>query len=87
MPQIIATPKTDKLICHVSRDEKRVRFSKQDFSRWLLARKMHVSQIMHGVRKDLSGVERKALLGIGTKYELPRQMLVECDITSSYNTP
>jgi len=84
MPQIIASPKTDKIICHVARDSNLVRFSRSDFNRWLSARKMNPYSTWHGLVAKCGAKELRTLLGFGTKYEIPTQRVIECTITSSF---
>lgn len=84
MPEIIGgPPKSAKIIVHMARDEKKVRFARSDFVRWLQSRGMPES-LLTTMMEALGGKETKALLGVGTSYEIPtRQRLCEFPITPS----
>ena len=84
MPEIIGgPPKSSKIIVHMARDEKRVRFARSDFLRWMESRGMPQS-LLTTMMLELGGKETKALLGCGTAYEIPtRQRLIEFPITPS----
>jgi hypothetical protein len=67
----------------MSRDDKRVRFARSDFLRWMESRGMPQS-LLNTMMIELGGKETKALLGCGTSYEIPtRQRLIEFPITPS----
>lgn len=84
LPEIIGgPPKSNKIIIHMSRDEKKVRFARSDFIRWLQSRGMPES-LLKTMLEQLGGKETKALLGVGTAYEIPaRQRLCEFPVTPS----
>jgi hypothetical protein len=84
MPEIIGgPPKSNKVIVHMARDDRRVRFARSDFVRWLQSRGMPES-LLKVMLDELGGKETKALLGVGTAYEVPtRQRLCEFPITPS----
>lgn len=83
-PQIISSPRSDRIICHMARDDKLIRFSYTDFVRWLTSRGMPVHSTLHKFKVILGSSECKVLLGIGTKYEIPsRQRVIEVPITNS----
>ena len=75
------TPRADRIAYHVSRTEKLMRVPASEFSRWLDLKQLPVYQIMKRMRAEIGYVERKARLGIGTKWELPPQKLLEFDLS------
>jgi hypothetical protein len=58
-----------------------MRVPASEFSRWLDLKQLPVYQIMKRMRAEIGYVERKARLGIGTKWELPPQKLLEFDLS------
>lgn len=74
-------PRSDKIAYHVARDEKRVRIPLAEFTRWLEHRELPVYQTVKRMRAELKCEERRARLGIGTKWELPPQKLLEFDLS------
>lgn len=77
LPEVLASPKSDKLLVHASRDDGKVRVSRSDFVRWLASRDVNFTTVRESLMKVLSMREVKACLGLGTKYELPRQRCLE----------
>lgn len=84
LPEIIGgAPKSAKIIVHISKSEKLVRFARSDFVRWLHSRSIPES-ILTTMLIELKGREMQGMLGIGTSYEIPaRQRLVEIPTTPS----
>jgi hypothetical protein len=83
-PEILITPRSEKIICHQSRDDDLVRFSRSDFVRWLEARGLPSGRIVQTLKTKMGATEKRAKLGIGTKYEIPiAQYLLEVPLTHS----
>jgi hypothetical protein len=83
-PEILITPRSEKIICHQSRDEGLVRFSRSDFVRWLEARGLPSARILQVLKTKMGATEKRAKLGIGTKYEIPiAQYLMEVPLPQS----
>ena len=76
LPQILIAPRSERLICHISREEQLARFSKTDFVQWLNTRKMNPFATLRRLSKELGAVEKKVRLGVGTKYEIPTRQIV-----------
>lgn len=73
-------PRADKIVYHASREENLLRVPRNEIERWLQFRELPVYNIMKQFRDDLGAVEMRAKLGIGTKWELPPQRLLEFDL-------
>lgn len=84
MPEIIGgPPKSAKIIVHIAKAEKRVRFARSDFLRWLRSRGVPDSLLVT-MLEQLNGREMQGMLGIGTAWEIPaRQRLLEFPTTPS----
>ena len=84
MPEIIGgPPKSAKIIVHIAKAEKLIRFSRSDFIRWLRSRAIPDSLIAT-MLEQLGGREMQGMLGIGTAWEIPaRQRLLEFPTTPS----
>lgn len=80
LPEIIVSPKADRLIAHAARDTGAVRFSRVDFLRWL-----NIRQVSFGAFRAQvpTMIERKCRLGIGTKWELPPQRVLEFNMQAA----
>lgn len=78
LPEIVGgSPKADKIIYNVSRDEKLLRVPVSEFMRWAEHRGLPSYTIMKRL-KDVQEVKQiRCRLGLGTKWELPPQRCLQ----------
>lgn len=74
-------PRADKIVYHVSRTENLMRVPRNEIERWLQFRELPVYSIMKRFRDELGASELRTKLGIGTKWELPPQRVLEFDLS------
>jgi hypothetical protein len=74
-------PRADKIVYHVSREENLLRMPRNEIERWLQFRELPVYNIMKRFRDELGAVEMRTKLGMGTKWELPPQRVLEFDLS------
>lgn len=74
-------PRSDKIVYHVSRQEELMRVPRNEIERWLQFRELPVYNLMKKFRDELGAKEMRTQLGIGTKWALPVQRLMEFDLT------
>lgn len=74
------TPKSDKIAYHVSRDQRLVRFSSNEFTNWLLYRGLPPYTVIKRLKEEVKVRSLRCRLGIGTKWELPAQRCFEVSL-------
>ena len=70
-------PQSNKIIIWRSQDDGAIRFSLQDFNRWLLARGESPTHVIRKLKKEHHAIETKSKLALGTKLALPRMQVLE----------
>lgn len=70
-------PRSDRVFCHISREDKLLRLSQADFVRWMTNRNLPAYTILKRLKDEDSAIEIKCSLGIGTKWQLPRQRCLQ----------
>lgn len=77
-PEIVGQlPHSGKIIIWRSLDDAAIRFSRTDFSRWLLSRDESPGSVITKLKRDHKAVETKSSLALGTKLSLPRMQVLE----------
>ena len=80
-PVILSPPRTDKIVYEFARKEGIVRVSKGDFARWLKrSQDIPFSRVSKKFKDELNTVARKTSLGIGTKWQMPRQVCLDIKV-------
>lgn len=74
-------PRSDKIVYHVSREENLMRVPRNEVERWLQYRELPVYNLMKRFKSELGVTELRAQLGVGTKWALPAQRLLEFDLS------
>ena len=77
-PEIVGSlPQSGKVIIWRSTKDKSIRFSRTDFTRWLLSRQESPGSVIERLKRDYKAVETKSQLAFGTKLALPRMQVLE----------
>jgi hypothetical protein len=77
-PIVISAPSAKRIVYQIGRKQDIVRVSKTDFIRWLKeSRDITFNAVVKQLREDLSMVECKTFLGLGTNYQLSRQTCLD----------
>ncbi len=80
-PHIISPPRADKIVYQLAKKQGIVRVSKGDFTTWLKrSKEINWSTVEKRFRQDLSMEQSKTMLGIGTKWQMPRQFCLDMHI-------
>lgn len=83
-PQIISPPRSDRIVYQLGRKQGIVRVSKGDFTTWLKrSKEINYSTVEKQFRRDLNASLTKTMLGIGTKWQMPRQFCLDIHIDFS----
>jgi uncharacterized protein DUF927 len=77
LPEVLGVPRGDKVVYHVSNNQKLIRFPVAEITRWLEMRQLPSSTIMRKFKTDLGARELRFRVGVGTKWELPPQRCME----------
>lgn len=78
LPEIVSTPRTDAVVLHAARDSKRLRFSVASLHAWAAFNyKSNPRKVVDDIKAMVGVRQIKTSLGIGTKWELPRQEVIE----------
>lgn len=72
-----AVPASNKIIIWRSVKDNAIRFSRQDFSKWLESRDENPGHVIAKLKRQHQAVESKSKLALGTKLELPRMQVLE----------
>lgn len=83
MPKIEHPPRADRVVVHVARADKLVRFPQNEFVRFLEYRGIAVHGVLKMLRAELQAQERRVKIGIGTSWELPPQRCIEVPLFGS----
>jgi len=70
-------PASQKIIIWRSVKDNSIRFSRQDFCKWLEAREENPGHVVAKLKRAHNAVETKSKLALGTKLELPRMQVIE----------
>ncbi len=80
-PVVISLPRADRVVFQLARKDGIVRVAKGDFTRWMLkSQGIPFSAVAKKFKADLQTVVVKTSLGIGTKYQVPRQLCLDIKI-------
>lgn len=80
-PVVISMPKSDQVIYQLAKKDGIVRVSKSDFVMWLKrSREISYPTVRKRFEAELGMVELKTSIGVGTKWELPRQRCLDIKI-------
>lgn len=78
IPQILGgAPRADKIMYHVSQEERLLRVPANEFARWIDHRGLPPFTIMKRLKDDAGVKTLRCRLGIGTKWELPAQRCLQ----------
>jgi hypothetical protein len=77
IPDVLAVPRSDKVVYHMSQTEERVRFPVAEMARWLESRSLPSGTILRRFKAELNATELRFRLGMCTKWELPPQRCME----------
>lgn len=80
-PQVISTPKSDRIVYQLAQDDSVVRVAKGDFTTWLKRSKdINFSTVAKKFKSELGTRAIKTSLGLGTKWAMPRQVCLDIRI-------
>lgn len=73
-------PRADKIVYHVSREQQILRVPRHEMERWLEFKQLPIYNILKRMKDELGVRETRVKLGIGTKWEVPPQRVLEFDL-------
>lgn len=81
VPEIVGgAPRADKIVYHVSRDERLLRVPLNEFMRWAEHRGLPAFTILKRLTNEGEAKQVRCRLGIGTKWELPPQRCLQLSL-------
>lgn len=87
-PHVLSMPRADRIVYQLARDQNVVRVSKGDFTTWLRkSREINWSTVEKQFRQDLKATNTKTMLGIGTKWQMPRQFCLDLHVDFDIGIP
>src|SRR5690606_24517832 len=81
IPDLIGgAPKSDKIVYHVSQDERLIRIPIRDLEWWLLQRTLPPYSTIKKLKSEYGAVQVRVRLGAGTRWELPPQRCLQLSL-------
>lgn len=74
-------PRADKVMFQIARDQNVMRVPKQEFERWLQFRELPIYTILKQLREQFGMRQMSAVIGLGTRWALPKQVVYEFDLS------
>lgn len=73
-------PRADKVMFQIVREGNLMRVPKQEFERWMQYREMPIYSVIKTLREQFGLRQLQAVIGIGTRWALPKQVIFEFEL-------
>lgn len=74
-------PRADKVMFQIARDSNIMRVPKQELERWMQFREMPIYTVLKQLRENFGMRQLSAVIGLGTRWALPKQVIYEFDLS------